>query len=132
MRCCVGGIFGRRIEPSPHAECLPIEIPPNDRLYNQRRPGEFNCHSFVRSQFVIGTDGVREQINTHTHWMDVAQIYGNGRPLDDNLRDRSSGRGLLRTSNSFDGRQLMPQIPCPGNSSCSPGSSCACFVAGKP
>ena len=61
------------------------------------------------------------QINAITHWLDGSQIYGSNERLAEDLRDRSSGRGQMRTSMSPFQRPLLPIGKCP---------SSPCFQAG--
>ena len=70
-------------------------------------------------------------MNGLTHWIDGSQIYGNNPVTAQNLRDTSSGRGLLKISLQGN-RALLPvaNTCCPGD----PTNSCAaaqfCFFAG--
>lgn len=132
--CCSGSLFGTRTQPPPHAECLPIEIPRNDRLYNAipNQRAVINCLRFVRSQFRLSNNGVREAINVHTHWMDLSHVYGNS--LEQSKKLRAGFRGLIATSTvaSMPGRKFMKQVCCDETKrKCCSGSPCTCFETGQ-
>ena len=131
--CCSGPMFGTHTQPPPR-ECLSIEIPRNDRLYNapnHNRGQVVNCLRFIRSQFEL-KNGVREAINFHTHWMDMSQVYGNSLDHAKKLRSYSRGLTAVSTVSSMPGRQFMKQMCCDDKTrTCCLGSTCACFETGR-
>ncbi|XP_060917914.1 eosinophil peroxidase [Labrus mixtus] len=97
--------------------CIPIPIPPGD----PRLPsGPDSCIPSFRSAPVCGTGfsaynfggepAKREQINALTAFLDLSQVYGSEENLALNLRNLSSGDGLLRVNTEFrdNGRELLP------------------------
>lgn len=163
--CCSTRHFGQFITlpDAAHPECLPITVPSDDPLYNDPVSGrkeKVNCMSFVRSAFGSNQNGPtinREQVimirvascsfciilfsltsiqmNIVTPWLDGSQVYGNADAVAITLRDPSSGKGQLKTSESNrSGRKLAPLTDscCAEmgdlNNTCPVANSC--FLAG--
>ncbi|XP_008300694.1 eosinophil peroxidase [Stegastes partitus] len=97
--------------------CIPIPIPPGDPT---RRSGPDNCIPSFRSAPACGTGFSaynfggepvrREQINALTAFLDLGQVYGSEEKLALDLRNLTTGDGLLRSNTEFDdnGRELLP------------------------
>eukprot|EP00057_Strongylocentrotus_purpuratus_P008822 XP_011663296.1 PREDICTED: ovoperoxidase [Strongylocentrotus purpuratus] len=74
--------------------CMPIMIPQPDQVF------EKPCMSFVRSLPSPAIDcqpGPRQQLNQVTSFLDGSQIYGTSQAEADFLRDKTRGRGQLRS-----------------------------------
>ncbi|CAF1177250.1 unnamed protein product [Didymodactylos carnosus] len=83
------------------APCYPIRIPEDDHLRDERG----SCLEFVRSAALCLSGETsflhlpyrREQINSLTSYLDASNIYGSTVQDGWDLRERSAGKGLLRT-----------------------------------
>ncbi|CAF1371927.1 unnamed protein product [Adineta steineri] len=88
--------------------CYPIRVPDDDHLREERG----SCLEFVRSAAICLSGETsflhlpyrREQINSLTSFFDASNIYGSTVQDAWDLRERSSGKGLLRVHNT-------PQFP---------------------
>lgn len=82
------------------APCYPIRVPDDDHLREERG----SCLEFVRSAAICLSGETsflhlpyrREQINSLTSYFDASNIYGSTVQDAWDLRERSSGKGLLR------------------------------------
>ena len=87
IRCCSeNGKMLDNPDEFLHPDCVPINIPSDDRFYSQ-----FNatCMEFVRSSPAPRPDcslGPRDQINQITSYLDASNIYGSTKDEQDSLR----------------------------------------------
>ena len=104
----------------PH-ESFPITVPADDPLFNP--PGIINLN---RSVHITDTNGVRQQINEITTWMDASQVYGStaGRSL---WKRKPLPDGTLSAMLATSTGDLLPYEP-EGN--CPSSSNNPCFGAG--
>ena len=80
--------FKLALTPEPHAEdcctthfddeeCYPIPVRLSDTFYGQLNP-PVTCLEFPRTfDFCSENDGVRQQFNENTHFIDASNVYGN-------------------------------------------------------
>lgn len=131
IECCSNVQLGRFIRvPPPSPECLPIEIPSNDREYGTTR---IKCMNFVRSVFEQPiSNGPRQQKNSNTHWLDGSHIYGSSEEKAKDLRNPSANAGQLKTSSDSFNRVLLPLSNrcCPNDQTNSCPAAPRCFDAG--
>ncbi|KAK2704787.1 hypothetical protein QYM36_016995 [Artemia franciscana] len=124
IECCSSN--GRMLPPSfLHPQCLPIEIPNNDRFYSRFRR---TCMNFVRSMIGQRMDcnfGYTEQINEITHWMDGSMVYGSTPEQARSVRAFQGGR--LRTSFQRSGRKSTLPIESQRTENC---GADVCYIAG--
>lgn len=118
------------------AKCLPIMIESNTTC-NCIKTMKHNCIEFTRSSASFGdidcTLGPREQVNMQTAFLDGSHIYGSTEAASEQVRDRQSGKGLLRVQRrSANPREdLMPQSTAERPSDCLDFTpTTKCFVAG--
>nr|AAB92243.1 ovoperoxidase [Lytechinus variegatus] len=74
--------------------CMPIMIDQPDEFFDKP------CMPFVRSLPSPGPDcqpGPRQQLNQVTSFLDASQVYGSSKTEADFLRDKTRGRGQLRS-----------------------------------
>ena len=76
------------LTPEPHAEecctthfddeeCYPIPVRLSDTFYGQLNP-PVTCLEFPRTfDFCSENNGVRQQFNENTHFIDASNVYGN-------------------------------------------------------
>ena len=118
--------------------CFPIPVPDHDvRIRNKE------CLSFTRSSAVCGTGASsllvgraayrREQINQITSYIDASLIYGSSQERADLLRNKTSGKGLLRRGErSSTGHYYLP-YDTTSAVDCDQGTNAGrslCFLAG--
>ncbi|CAC5410869.1 PXDN [Mytilus coruscus] len=96
--------------------CFPLQIPDNDK---DLPPG---CINFVRAKGRIDDDGVRQQVNLATAFVDASVVYGSTPELIEILR--IPGSYLLKTDDN-----LLPS-PAGVNSCFEPVTPNKCPVAG--
>ena len=85
--------------------CAPFPVRPGDNniMVSRVSSDTYGCHKFGRSLPACDVTPPsrltpREQVNSITAFIDGSQVYHhNERVMNDLIRDRSSGRGLLRT-----------------------------------
>lgn len=154
--CCSTRHFGRSITHPVHPKYLPITVPSDDLVYNDPLSGrkeKVECMSFVRSAFGRNQNGptisragdndlsceflcslfsiLSIQVNILTTWMDGSQVYGNADAVGITLRDQSSGKGQLKTSESSRSGHKLP--PLTGSCCLEIGDlSNTCPVANRP
>ena len=92
------------------AEGFTIEVPTGDAEFDPAGLGEATI-DLTRSQYVVDADGVRQQVNSITAYIDGSAVYGSDEETAASLRTFEGGR--LRTSNGdlFAGRRtwLLPR-----------------------
>lgn len=76
--------------------CYPIPIPQNDRHFK-------SCMSFLRSVSEKDSDGVSQQKNSATSFVDLSAVYGSTKHVSDSIR--SFQKGKLRV----DRLNMLPQ-----------------------
>lgn len=123
LSCCDNG----RLRPAEqlHPDCLPISVASDDPFFGKL--GQ-RCMEFTRSIPAPRRDcvpGFREQLNENTAYIDASQIYGSLEHDASFLREHNRGR--LRTFETPDGRELLPQDLA--TNEC-PTESLPCFRAG--
>lgn len=113
-----------------HPNCLPIQIPENDKLYSK-----FNrrCMDFKRSLAGLRPNcalGPRVHINTITATIDANTIYGSTKAVADRLRSFKSGQ--LRVQNVFKSRKplMMEQLEKPDLDCFDRPKNVHCFLGG--
>ncbi|CAF0794048.1 unnamed protein product [Rotaria sordida] len=117
--------------------CYPIRVPDDDHLRQERG----SCLEFVRSAAICLSGETsflhlpyrREQINSLTSFFDASNVYGSTVQDAWDLRERSSGKGLLRVhSTSQYPKGLLPfstdtPVDCQRDRQ---ASQIGCFLAG--
>ncbi|CAG7819060.1 unnamed protein product [Allacma fusca] len=88
-------------------DCLPIQIFPNDPFYSKLRKPQL-CMDFTRSTPYCfpGTNGIREQFNILTAYVDASMVYGSEDVRGRQLREFIGGR--LR--NHHVNPKMMPEV----------------------
>jgi len=105
------------------AEAFPIQVPTGDPEFDPEGTGTMTI-GLNRSAYEI-VDGVREQKNAITAWIDASQVYGSDETRASALR-ANDGTGRLKVSSSDHG-DLLP-FNTEGLDNAPPGESF--FVAG--
>lgn len=80
------------VETDPEEE-LHIEVPTGDAEFDPFSTGEFTIDT-ARSDYVINDDGVRQQVNTITAYIDGSMVYGSDEETANSLRSFEGGRLL--------------------------------------
>ncbi|CAH0392630.1 unnamed protein product [Bemisia tabaci] len=121
IECCHG---------AKHANCMPIELPPEDEFY---RSHSQSCVNFVRSLAGVRPDcrlGYRVQTNALTSYIDANFVYGSNEKIGSLLREFKEGK--LRTMPIYEG--LKPILPLkkfqPDDGCIRPHRDLFCFLAG--
>jgi hypothetical protein len=73
-----------------------FDIPADTRTFPGGITDPMGSEPFIRSVFVTNANGVREQINDVTAFLDLSQVYGSTNAVSSALRTHSGGR--LKTS----------------------------------
>ena len=118
--------------------CFPIPVPDNDFRIRNRE-----CLPFTRSSAVCGTGASsllvgraayrREQINQITSYVDASQIYGSSQERANLLRNKTSGKGLLRRGDKSSSEHYYLPYDTTSVVDCDQGTNAGrslCFVAG--
>ncbi|XP_076461680.1 salivary peroxidase/catechol oxidase-like [Babylonia areolata] len=94
MGCC-DGLSDNATHPDVvnGGPCFPIAIPPGDCHFPNT-----SCMEFVRSRAVTDKNGVRQQINMRSSYIDGSVIYGSDDPEMKRLRAFKEGRMKVRRS----------------------------------
>lgn len=122
------------------SNCFPIMMDSSSSYCSSRVHSR--CMEFIRSSAAFGdvecSLGQREQHNIQTHFIDASHIYGNNFAEAEKLRDRSSGKGLMKVTSRnsrfipkhHQKRDLLPKLN--DTSSCLDVKSLdkACFMSG--
>ncbi|RUS85745.1 hypothetical protein EGW08_006459, partial [Elysia chlorotica] len=105
--------------------CFPIIIAEGDRYFDTVST---RCMVFYRSDPITDSDGVRQQYNAATPWIDGSQIYGTSETVAASLRSGSQGKLLVRTIGDED---FLPEDSSSSDSVCFVRESGEyCFLAG--
>jgi len=93
-----GQFLDHDIDESPIAsgEALDIPVPPGDEWFDPKNTGT-QVIGMERSSFEIGPEGVREQLNAITSFIDASGVYGSDEARAQWLRAHD-GTGMLKTS----------------------------------
>ena len=78
------------------AEAFNIAVPACDPQFDPNCTGTATI-AFSRSTFIHDENGVRQQVNVNTHWMDASQVYGSDIARAQELR-ALDGTGHLKVS----------------------------------
>ncbi|XP_069509195.1 lactoperoxidase-like isoform X2 [Ambystoma mexicanum] len=122
---------------------FPVQVPSDDPSDN----GDRKCMPFVRTgPACLANSVVRSQINGVTSFIDASTVYGSEECEVENLRDKSSKKGLLRVNKwiTDHGRATLPYVndsidACGTGSSCIPPNPCrnvgpehnvSCYITG--
>src|SRR5207249_11017403 len=82
------------------AENFAIPVPACDPFFDPNCTGTATI-AFSRSAFIHDVNGVRQQVNVNTHWIDASQVYGSDTARSQELR-ALDGTGHLKVStNNF-------------------------------
>ncbi|KAF4518020.1 hypothetical protein B566_EDAN009253 [Ephemera danica] len=94
-----------------HPECYPVQVMKEDPFYAQYN---VTCIDFVRSAAAPTCSlGPREQLNQVTPYIDGSVVYGGDVEMAMDLRTFQGG--LLKSSRSPDGRELLPEDRAPND-----------------
>ena len=100
--------------PVLQTEPFPIPVPTCDPQQPSGSPGPFdpNCTgtatiAFSRSAFINDENGVRQQLNANTHWLDGSMIYGSDDIRAADLR-ANNGTGHLITGTAGTFANMLP------------------------
>lgn len=77
-------------------EDFAIPVPAGDPFFDPNNTGTATI-AFSRSAFIHDVNGVRQQMNVNTHWMDASQVYGSDTARAQELR-ALDGTGHLKVS----------------------------------
>ncbi|RUS72077.1 hypothetical protein EGW08_020159 [Elysia chlorotica] len=99
------------------AECFNIAIPPEDGYFTGR-----DCMPFVRSS-QTKVDGVGEQTNSITAYIDGSMVYGSS---EEHMQELRGTNGRLRTLQ----QHRSDYLPAAGDSACRNETGEHCFLAG--
>ena len=77
-------------------EAFDIPVPACDPFFDPNCTGTATI-SFSRSAFIHDENGVRQQVNVNTHWIDGSQVYGSDTARAQELR-ALDGTGHLKVS----------------------------------
>jgi len=91
-----------------HPDCMPIDIPIDDRFYSRYNK---TCMEFVRSSPAPRPDcalGPRDQINQITSYLDASNIYGSTAEEQHELRLMAKGK--LKYTNLHIRKPLLPAL----------------------
>jgi hypothetical protein len=77
-------------------EDFAIPVPPCDTFFDPNCTGTATI-AFSRSAFVHDVNGVRQQVDVNTHWLDASQVYGSDTARAQELR-ALDGTGHLKVS----------------------------------
>ncbi|CAL1528658.1 unnamed protein product, partial [Lymnaea stagnalis] len=105
--------------------CFPIIVGSNDRLFTDLTT---RCRDFTRSDPAVDDNGIRQQYNAITPWIDGSQIYGHTEELARSLRTLVNGKLRVVTIN---GEDFLPADEAATDETCfklQPGDYC--FKAG--
>ena len=78
------------------SEAFNIPVPACDPQFDPNCTGTATI-AFKRSAFIHDVNGVRQQVNVNTHWMDASQVYGSDTARAQELR-ALDGTGHLKVS----------------------------------
>src|SRR5206468_1802185 len=78
------------------SEAFNIPVPACDPQFDPNCTGTATI-AFKRSAFIHDVNGVRQQVNVNTHWMDASQVYGSDTARAPELR-ALDGTGHLKVS----------------------------------
>ena len=109
-------------------ESLNISVPMGDSYFDPFYTGTVVI-PLSRSEYTLDKLGVRQQTNQVTSYIDASQVYGSDTVRAANLRDTSSGMGLLRTSYSNDMSEVLLPLNLSGLEN-DGGPSTNLFIAG--
>ncbi|MGK7949831.1 MAG: peroxidase family protein [Xenococcaceae cyanobacterium] len=93
---------------SDNSEQFNIAIPQGDRYFDPYNTGPATMSFHRSSDFIIDGNGVRQQENTITTYIDASNVYGSDETTAKALRTLD-GTGKLKTSQSKDGDVLLPK-----------------------
>jgi peroxidase len=79
----------------PGSGAFNIAVPATDALFDPAGTGTQTI-ALTRSQYVVDANGVRQQVNSITAYIDGSMVYGSDKATSDSLRSFTGGR--LRTS----------------------------------
>ena len=111
--------------------CLPISLPSGDDFFPSVDPvsGEKMCMDFVRSVPIYDRQGVRQQLNKVTAWLDASHIYGSFLCHAKNLREGREGR-LKTLPHPLSPHTFKPLMPRHATNHECDSPSGLCFNAG--
>ncbi|GFO02366.1 chorion peroxidase [Plakobranchus ocellatus] len=128
LRCCSNSLVtGNNLHHDVRTggPCFPIIIPSGDSHFNTVQD---RCMEFVRSDSVTGANGVRQQYNGNTAWIDGSHIYGISADQASTLRSHQGGKLRVRRRNGMD---YLPEDVGKGDETCFKiKEGDYCFLAG--
>jgi len=77
-------------------DAFDIPVPAGDPFFDPNNTGNATI-AFSRSAFIHDVNGVRQQVNANTHWIDASQVYGSDTARAQELR-APDGTGHLKVS----------------------------------
>ncbi|KAK3787705.1 hypothetical protein RRG08_031934 [Elysia crispata] len=104
--------------------CFPMKVGDNDRFFTEK------CITARRS-LGVDVDGVRQQINGVTSFIDASQVYGPAKLLSDELRTFQGGK-MKTTKEEKDGKVIREDLPQIGVFKCLKDTISHCPHAGDP
>lgn len=122
-KCCDG---------ATHPNCLPIEIPSNDKFYSKHNQ---RCMNFVRSISALRYNcrlGPRDSLNEVSGLLDATTVYSNSEETMEALRSFKGGQlKVLPVFEEFNMKELLPlKLEKPDEGCIRPSEDVYCFLAG--
>ena len=89
------------------SELFPIAIPIGEPYFDPGMEADKTI-PFERSDYIIDPEGVRQQVNSTTAFVDASMVYGSDKATARGLRAKD-GSGKLLTSTGMNGEILLPK-----------------------
>ena len=103
----LGGFYGQFITHDMSASAVPVPVPFLEQLFpnasTDPNASDFLLSLINRTPFIIDSNGIRQQVDAVTHWLDLSDIYGSGEKLatDNTFTSFTTLNEALRV-NSYD------------------------------
>lgn len=127
IECC-DAAFYRAPPRYTHPACSPLEISQTDQFYHSRH---VSCLNYVRSSLAAECHfGAVEQLNEASNLLDLSQVYGTTKHVQDSLRMFENG--LLKSTGLDDEVKLSVQTDAQKYCFRSGEAETICFKSGDP